>query len=74
MLVKYSYNTTRDATLEDLELELWLRQRERKQLLWKTKDGKSIPIDEMTDKHLINAITRLYIISEKIDNIDFEHE
>ena len=42
------------ADIEDLEKELWLRERE--ELAWKTKDGKLIPLKEMTTEHIINAI------------------
>lgn len=44
------------ATIEDLERELWLRRRERGEIKWKTRDGKEIPINEMSDSHLENAI------------------
>lgn len=44
------------ANLDDLLLERWLRQRESKDIIWKTKDGIRLPIQEMTDSHLKNAI------------------
>ena len=47
------------ATLKDLHLELWLRMREAKEIIWTTKDGKQIPIQEMSDEHLVNAINML---------------
>lgn len=43
-----------EASIEDLKRELWLRERET--LVWKTKDGKKIPIKEMSTSHIINAI------------------
>ena len=42
------------ADIEDLEKELWLRQRE--EMVWETKDGKLIPLKEMKTDHIINAI------------------
>ena len=43
-----------NATVEDLRKELWLRK--RKKLVWETKDGQLIPLEQMTEKHLENAI------------------
>lgn len=48
------------ATLEDLERELWLRVRESGKLVWTTKEGNVIPIKEMSNVHLWNAIKMLY--------------
>ena len=52
------------ATLHDLYKELWLRQRERGEIRWKTKEGKEIDIKEMSDKHLENTIRLLENIDE----------
>lgn len=46
------------ADIEDLEKELWLRQRE--DMIWETKDGKQIPLKEMTTEHIINSIKYVY--------------
>lgn len=48
-----------DAKLSDLRKELWLRRRNSSILVWTTKDGRQIPINEMTDAHLVNTIRML---------------
>lgn len=47
------------ASYADLKLELWLRQREADNILWKTKNGDKLSIREMSDAHLLNAIACL---------------
>jgi hypothetical protein len=58
-----------EATLEHLELELWLRQRERKEIIWITKQGDQIPINDMTNNHIINAIKYITKQDEKLEHI-----
>lgn len=43
------------ARLKDLYKELWLRDRNSGELVWEGKDG-SVPIREMSDEYLNNAI------------------
>lgn len=42
------------ASIEDVKKELWFRMREKK--AWRTKDGKVIPLKDMSDEHLLNII------------------
>lgn len=44
------------ATLSDLRMEQWLRNRER--FVWETKDGRKVRLCDMTDDHLANAIKK----------------
>ncbi|WP_405371620.1 hypothetical protein [Phocaeicola sp.] len=47
------------ASIEDMELELFLRKRQAGVLVWKTKDGKTIPIKDLKDEHLVNILNML---------------
>lgn len=46
------------ATINDLVLERWFRLRSSGELKWETRDGKQVPLKDMTDEHLLNAIRR----------------
>ena len=47
------------ATLKDLSLELWFRQRNADNILWETKNGDKLSIRQMSDEHLVNAINMI---------------
>lgn len=49
----------RKATMRDLMLELWSRQRNSGSIYWVTKEGKIIPIKDMDDRHLMNTLEML---------------
>lgn len=49
----------RKANIQDLKLELWLRKRNSGSIIWTTKDSKNIPIKDMSNKHLVNALKML---------------
>ena len=66
------------ADIRDLYMEKWLRNRNKGQLVWVTKDGKEIPIKDMTDEHIENSIVLLEkheeytdIINDNLDVIDW---
>ena len=64
MAKKAVFNPTfisRIASLEDLYRELWLRERNNGTLVWETKYGTKVPINNMSDQHLINTIKMLVI-------------
>ena len=45
-----------NADLADLKKELWLRRRNNSIIAWTTKNGRQIPINEMTDARLVDTI------------------
>ena len=44
------------ATIEGLRLEQFLRNRNSGKLVWKTKEGRIIPLKELSDEHLTNIL------------------
>lgn len=59
------------SDLENLEKELWLRLRNNGTLTWRTKEGKDIPIKDMSDQHLINAIRMIQRKSYEYNGAEF---
>lgn len=57
------------ATIEDLKLEQFLRNRNSEKLVWKTKEGRIIPIKELSDEHLQNIIKVYSKNKEQTTNI-----
>lgn len=53
------------ADYSDLEKEYWYRIRNSGELVWKTKDGKNIPIKDLSIEHLVNILNFLNRIDDE---------
>ena len=60
------------ADYNDLIQELWLRMRNSGEIRWKTRNGEEIPIKDMSDSHLMNAIHMLEKQEELWDKFDID--
>lgn len=45
----------READIDDIRLEIWIRERNDREIVWETKDGTKIPIRDMSLSHLRNV-------------------
>lgn len=63
----------REATRADLVKELWLRERNSGALVWVTASGEKVPVKDMTDTHLKNAIRKISEI-EELDGLAAEFD
>ena len=57
------------ATIDDIRLEQFLRNRNSGKLIWKTKEGKIIPLKELSDEHLTNILNVYSRNKDQITNI-----
>lgn len=57
------------ATIDDIRLEQFLRNRNSGKLIWKTKEGKMIPLKELSNEHLTNILNVYYRNKDQITNI-----
>ena len=55
----------KNAEISDLLKEKWIRMRNDGLLVWKTKEGKIIPLKDLDDNHLDNIIDMLSEQSDK---------
>ena len=57
------------ANIDELRLEEFLRSRNSGKLVWKTKEGKIIPLKELSDEHLTNILNVYSRNKDRITNI-----
>ena len=57
------------ANIDDIRLEQFLRSRNSGKLVWKTKEGKIIPLKELSDEHLNNILNVYSLNKDQTTNI-----
>ena len=57
------------ANINDIRLEQFLRNRNSGKLVWKTKEGKIIPLKELSDEHLTNILNVYSLNKDQTTNI-----
>lgn len=57
------------ANIDDIRLEQFLRNRNSGKLVWKTKEGKIIPLKELSDEHLTNILNVYSLNKDQTTNI-----
>ena len=57
------------ANIDELRLEEFLRSRNSGKLVWKTKEGKIIPLKELSDEHLTNILNVYSLNKDQTTNI-----
>ena len=57
------------ANIDDIRLEQFLRSRNSGKLVWKTKEGKIIPLKELSDEHLTNILNVYSLNKDQTTNI-----
>ena len=57
------------ANIDDIRLEQFLRSRNSGKLVWKTKEGKIIPLKELSDEHLTNILNVYSLDEDQTTNI-----
>lgn len=60
------------ANFKDLKLEYWLRAREKGLICWETKDGRNVPIKDMSDEHLVNTLRMIQRTIERREQEEWE--
>ena len=55
----------RKADVNDIRLEIWIRERNERDIIWTTKEGLDVPIRDMSLNHLRNVERML----EKNENL-----
>lgn len=57
------------ANIDDIRLEQFLRNRNSGKLVWKTKEGRIIPLKELSDEHLTNILNVYSLNKDQTTNI-----
>ncbi len=72
MILDRYFDNKNIADIDDIQLEMWFRKRNKGEIVWITKDKEQIPIKDLSDEHLQN-IYNMMLKKEDFDDTNYDY-